>query len=225
MHNSIILIPPSEGKNPDGTGKPLMKLNEDARPIYDRLLKFKGDLSQFYGVKGKALESARRVNAQLLESLTLPAIARYSGVVYGGIGYPTLSAHAQQFFNAHVRIVSALFGLLSPKELIPDYKLKIEKLDAANYWKPIITKKLKGCFVIDLLPQAHQKAVSYESGIQVDFIVVKNGKSVPAGHQGKLIKGKFVRWLCEHAVTDPEEFSGFKQDGFSFDGNNFVKKM
>ena len=225
MQNSIILIPPSEGKTPDGTGKPLKILNEDVRHIYEKLLKFKGDFSLLYGVKGKALEKARLANAQLLETLTLPAVARYSGVVYGGIGYPTLSTHAQQFFNAHVRIVSALFGLLSPKDLIPDYKLKIEKLDAANYWKPIITKKLKGCFVIDLLPQAHQKAVSYESGIQVDFIVVKNGKSVPAGYQGKLIKGKFVRWLCEYAVTDPEEFSGFKQDGFSFDGNNFVKKM
>lgn len=225
MNTTIILIPPSEGKTPDGTGKPLKKLNEDAGEIYERLLKFKGDFSQLYGVKGKALESARLANAQLLEALTLPAVARYSGVVYNGIGYPKLSAEAQQFFNTHVRIVSALFGLLSPKDLIPDYKLKIEKLDAASYWKPIIAKKLKGCWVIDLLPQTHQKAVAYESGVKVDFIVVRNGKSVPAGHQGKLIKGRFVRWLCEHAVTDPKTFSGFKQDGFSFDGNNFVKKV
>jgi cytoplasmic iron level regulating protein YaaA (DUF328/UPF0246 family) len=225
MNPAVILIPPSEGKAPAGTGKPLITMHGDALPIYDRLLKFKGDFAQLYGVKGKALESARLANAQLLKTPTLPAIVRYSGVVYGGINYATLSNPAQQFFNTHVRIVSALFGLLSAEDPIPDYKLKIEKLDAACYWKPIISKKLKGFFVIDLLPQTHQKAVAYETGVKVDFIVVKNGKSIPAGHQGKLIKGKFLRSLCEHAVTDPKKFSGFKQDGFSFDGNNFVKKI
>lgn len=225
MDNVIILIPPSEGKTPYGTGKPLTKLDDQVKPVYDRLLAYRGDLSQFYGVKGKALEAARLANAQVLKAPTLPAIERYSGVVYDGIDYPTLSPNAQRFFDDHVRIVSALFGFVSPRDPIPDYKLKIEKLDAAAYWKPTITKKLAGHFVIDLLPQAHQKAVSYERGVKVDFSVVKNGKSVPAGHQGKLIKGKFVRWLCQHAVTDPKDFSGFKEDGFRFDGSNFVKKI
>lgn len=225
MDNVIILIPPSEGKTPCGTGEPLTKLDDQVKPVYDRLLAYRGDLSQLYGVKGKALEAARLANTQLLTAPTLPAIERYSGVVYDGISYSTLTAKAQQFFNDHVRIVSALFGLVSPQDPIPDYKLKIEKLDAAAYWKPIITKKLAGCFVIDLLPQAHQKAVSYERGVRVDFIIIKNGRSVPAGHQGKLIKGKFVRWLCQHAVTDPKDFSGFKEDGFRFDGSNFVKKI
>lgn len=225
MDNVIILIPPSEGKTPCGTGKPLTKLDDHVKPVYERLLAYRGDLSQLYGVKGKALEAARMANEQLLKAPTLPAIERYSGVVYDGIDFPTLSIQAQQFFNDHVRIVSALFGLLSPQDLIADYKLKIEKLDAASYWKPIIARKLKGRFVIDLLPQAHQKAVSYEHGVRVDFIIVKNGKSVPAGHQGKLIKGKFIRWLCQHAVTDPKHFSGFNEDGFHFNGTDFIKTI
>lgn len=225
MNNVIILIPPSEGKNPSGSGKPLGQLDENARVIYERLTAYKGNLSLLYGVKEKALQAACMANAQLLKAPTLPVIVRYSGVVYDGISYSTLSAKARQFFNDHVRIVSALFGLLSPQDHIPDYKLKIEKLDAAAYWKPIITKKLAGCFVIDLLPQAHQKAVSYERGVKVDFIIVKEGGSVPAGHQGKLIKGKFIRWLCQHTVVDPKDFPGFKEDGFRFDGNNFVKDI
>lgn len=221
----LILIPPSEGKVAGGTGKPLGRFDPQVQPIYDRLMAYRGDLSQLYGVKGKALEAARQANTPVLKAPTLPAVERYSGVVYDGIDYPTLSPNARRFFDAHVRIVSALFGLLSPKDQIPDYKLKIEKLDAASYWKPIITKKLKGSFVMDLLPRAHQKAVSYEDGVNVDFMFIKNGRSVPIGHHGKLIKGKFVRWLCEHSVIDSKDFSGFKMDGFRFDGNNFVKTI
>lgn len=221
----LILIPPSEGKVAGGTGKPLGEFDPQVRLIYDRLMAYRGDLSRFYGAKGKALEAARLANAQVSKSPTMPAIERYSGVVYDGIGYSTLSAQIQQFLNDHVRIISALFGFLSPQDLIPNYKFKIEKLDAASYWKPIISKELKGCFVIDLLPQAHQKAVSYEHGVKIDFIIVKNGKSVPAGHQGKLIKGKFIRWLCQNAVTDLEEFQRFKEDGFRFEGTSFVRRI
>lgn len=225
MDHVIILIPPSEGKTLSGTGKPLTKLDDNVKLIYDRLISYRGDLSQLYGVEGKALEAARLANAQLLKAPTLSAIERYSGVVYDGIDYPTLSPNAQRFFDAHVRIISALFGLVSPQDPIPDYKLKIEKLDAAPHWKGIITNKLKGCFVIDLLPQAHRKAVSWERGVSVDFIIVKNGRSVPAGHQGKIIKGKFIRWLCENEVIDPKDFLGFQEDGFRFDGTDFIKKI
>lgn len=223
MPHVIILIPPSEGKVPAGTGKPLGKFSKDVQEIYGRLSGYEGDLSALYGVKGKALEAARTANAMLSQAPTLPAIERYSGVVYDGIDYPSMSPKAKDFFLQHVRIVSALFGLLAPGDRIPDYKLKIEKLDAARFWRPIIAKKLEGCFVIDLLPQAHQKAVEYQQGIQVDFIVIKKGRSVPAGHFGKLIKGQFVRWLCEEAITDPKDFIEFQKDGFRFDGRNFVK--
>jgi uncharacterized protein len=223
MSRVLILIPPSEGKTPSGRLDPLTHLSKESQIIYDRLTAYKGDLAQLYGVKGKALEAAREANRTVLTSRALPAIERYSGVVYDGIDYPSLPPKGREFFNTHVRIVSALFGLLKADDPIPDYKLKIEKLDAARFWRPIITARLKGHFILDLLPQAHQKAVSYEQGIAVDFIVLKNNKPVPAGHQGKLIKGKFIRWLCIHQITDPKGFIRFTEDGFRFDGANFIK--
>lgn len=225
MPRVVILIPPSESKIPSGAGKPLGKLDKDAQVIYKRLMAYSGDAAQLYGVKGKALEAARQANADLLTSPTIPAILRYNGVVFEGIDHPSLSAKAGRFFDAHVRIVSALFGLVSPDQPIPDHKLKIEKLNAAAYWKPLLTAQVSGCYVIDLLPQAYQKAVSYEHGIRVDFIISKKGKNMPAGHQGKLIKGRFIRWLCENAVTDPQDFTGFQEDGFRYDGHQFIRAL
>ncbi len=223
MH--IILIPPSEGKVAGGEYQSLGSLDGNSVVMYDRLISYAGDVSALLGVKDKALRKAIEVNKDILKSPTVPAIERYSGVVYEGIAQDTLSLKAKEFLNSHVRIVSALFGLLHPQDLIPDYKLKIEKLDAAHYWKPIITRQLQECYVIDCLPQTHRKAVNYKDGIKIDFIFYKNGKLMPAGHQGKLIKGKFIRWLCEQRITDPKYFSGFNEDGFKFDGHHFIKNQ
>lgn len=220
----LILIPPSETKTPTGTHKSLNVLSDTVRPVVDLLQKYRGDLGVFYGVKGKALKQAIETNAQLLEAPTLPAIERYNGVVYDGIDYPTMSLKGKLYFNKHVRIVSALFGLLKPQDLIPDYKLKIEKLNLCQYWKPLNAPQLKNKFVFDLLPQAHAKAVDYDKGLRLDFIVTKNGKTIPAGHHGKLIKGKFIRWLCENSISDPSQLSAFNEDGFVFNGQQFVKK-
>ncbi|MBL8014368.1 MAG: peroxide stress protein YaaA, partial [Candidatus Omnitrophica bacterium] len=108
MSQVVILIPPSEGKAASGDEKPLGCFSTDIKVMHDRLTAYRGDLSALYGVKGKALEAAKTANAQLLTSPTLEAIFRYSGVVYDGIDYSTLPPKARNFFNDHVRIISAL---------------------------------------------------------------------------------------------------------------------
>lgn len=217
----VILIPPSEGKASGGVGKPL-KPSSAAKKMIKALQDHKKDQAKLLGVKGTALQRAIVVNRQLLSSKTLPAIERYTGVVYKGFDYESMGAKAKSFADKHVKIISALFGLVSLQDPLPDYKLKIDKLRAAEYWHPLITDLLKGAFVIDLLPQAHRKALSYNKGIEVEFVIIKDGAKRPAGHAGKHIKGRFVRWICEHQITDPKRFAEFKEEGFKWDGDQFV---
>ena len=209
----IILIPPSEGKVSGGNLPPI-KLTPTQQVMYDTLREFDGNMSKLLGVQGKALEHAKLVNAHILTAKTLPAILRYSGVVYEAISYATLSPQAQSYANEHIRIVSGLFGLITPTTTIPEYKLKIEKLGADRYYKPLIGKAIGDEFVIDLLAQAQRKAVYYKKGVRVEFIIRKNGEKKPAGHAGKTIKGKFIRWLCENQVTDIDRLIEFREDGF-----------
>lgn len=215
---TIILIPPSEGKNVGGEGK-----LQAVHPVTCELLSSIADAEpqKLYGLKEKALEEAIQVNNEVLSSGLLPTVERYKGVVYKGIDYNSLEN--KDLFDERVRIVSGLFGLVRPDENIPNYRLKIDKLDAAKLWKPIISELLKDCFVIDLLPQAHKKAVSYDNGIEVEFVIEKDGKKVPAGHNGKFIKGRFVRWLIENDIRNQESFSEFQEDGFVWDTKSFVK--
>ena len=75
------------------------------------------------------------------------------------------------------------------------------------------------------MPQAHRKA--YKPGanvINIDFMIIKKGKKTAAGHFGKSVKGKFIRYVCENQITNIDDFSGFSYDGFQWDGNYFIKE-
>ena len=223
MKKWIILIPPSEGKVGDGRFDCLDEID----PITEKLLKdfnsYEGDLGKLYGVKDKNLEKVKQINSFIKSCKTLPAIERYSGVVYNGIDYETIIN--KKLFDERVYIISGLFGLINCKKLIPDYKFKIDFFDASQLWKDKIASFLEDYYVIDLLPQVHRKAVSYEDGITVEFIVIKEGKKMFAGHEGKLIKGKFVKWLIDNDVSEISKFSEFGEEGYKWDGERFVKEI
>ena len=109
-------------------------------------LKNVSNWEKILGVKGAALDKAIKTNQTVLSSATMPAIERYTGVVYNAIDYASMDKSTKDFFNKHVRIVSALFGLVKPLDLIPDYKLKIDKLKADKYWQPMNQQALKDTF-------------------------------------------------------------------------------
>ena len=221
MKKIKILIPPSEGKLSGGKYEKLSTISDITKILINGINSYKDDLSKLYGVTGKALEKAIRTNKNILSSMTLPAIERYSGVVYKAIDYNSIEN--KNLFDERVLILSALFGLLSPKEKIPDYKLKINKLDTTKLWKDELKGKLDDFFVIDLLPKTHRKVISYKDGIAVDFFITKNNIKKPSGHNGKYIKGRFVRWLIENDIRSPDEFHKFSEDGYIY--NNATKSF
>lgn len=224
--NLIILIPPSEGKQPGGNLPPLRVFPPHVKTMATRLQEIKAsEWEKLLGVKGKVLAQSVEANNSLLTSGTRPAIERYCGVVYGGLDYPSLNKKEQGYLQRHVRILSALFGLVSIDQPIPDYKLKIDKLGADKYWRPLITDLLKDAFVIDLLPKVHKKAVMYSRGVSPDFLFMKSGTKKPAGHHGKRIKGRFIRFLAQNNIKDISAFPLFREDGFRYVDGNFIKQL
>lgn len=224
MKKIVILIPPSEGKFSDGTQQPLKKVSKETQRIIGLWKnKSREGWGKVLGVKGRALDRAIEANKNILSSKTLPAIERYCGVVYNAIDYATLDASAKTFFDEHVRIVSAVFGLLSPREQIPDYKCKINNFGADKFWRAINKDRLRDVFVVDLLPQAHKKAVEYSHGSSIEFYFLKDGKKIPAGHHGKRIKGRFVRWLVQQRFVDEKTLKKFHEDRFKWADNGYVK--
>ena len=185
------------------------------------------DLRSVYGTSNEKALQFHRQNQNIFKSKCAFAIERYTGVVYEHIDWHSLSKGSQKFMEKNIYIFSGLFGILTPETLIPDYKLKMNVLSLQHHWSPLITDLIaKEDLVIDLLPQVHRKAyIPGKNVIAIDFLVINKGKKTAAGHFGKAVKGQFIRYIAKNKVTRVEDFSGFKYDGFKWDGTAFIKKQ
>jgi uncharacterized protein len=221
----LILLPPSEGKAPGGEGPPLNlealsfeSLNKTRAQIAKSLGQLSGKprvAQKLLGVKGVALESARADNAGLLDAPTLPAIERYTGVMYDSIDYKSLDADARDCFGHNTIIMSGLFGIVRPYDMIPAYKLKMgaklrRNKTCAAIWKPLISKTLgasvETSVIWDLLPNEHSAAwdpslVGCDVRFTVKFLEAgRDGKLKTVSHWSKALKGALVR----HLVSNPD---------------------
>lgn len=222
MDNFIVLIPPSEGKAEGGGGEPLKQYPRGVEEIHKRFLKCDGSYKHLIGVRGDYLEKSIERNKNILETPTMPAIQRYTGTVYKYLDYETVEN--KEYLHSHIYITSAMFGLVKATQEIPNYKLKMSKLRAYKWWKKKTKEFLEDFFVVDVLTTTHRKSVSYEEGIEIDFKIARDdGTLRGAGHSGKKIKGKFVRYLAEKNVTTLEGIKEFSRDGFSWEDGSFVR--
>ena len=229
-----ILIPPSEGKTKLKSTGPIFsetnfRFEREVGQIV-RLLELidNEDLKSIYGTSQEKSELFHRQNEDIFKSKCAPAIERYTGVVYEHLKWETLKDDAKDYMEKHVLIFSGLFGMTTPLTMIPNYKLKMNVLSLQYHWNHALTKILdEEKIIFDLLPQVYRKAYTpnKKNVIQIEFKVENKGKKTSAGHYGKAVKGKFIRFLAQNEVTDINEFKNFEYDGFKWEDDHFVKKI
>ena len=245
----LILLPPSEGKASGGDGSPLDFGSLSFGPLNPtrlRMAKALVQLSQrprsskkLLGVKGPALEKAMDDNASLEMAPTLPGIERYTGVMYDAIDNQSLDGGARETFGSTVIIMSGLFGMVRPFDMIPAYKLKmgarlLRNKTCAAVWKPLISKSLANVaqngVIWDLLPNEHAAAwdpstVPYKTRFTVKFVErASSGQLKTVTHLSKLLKGALVRHLVSNsaeagtAESALQLAAGFSHpEGYKFD--------
>lgn len=216
-----ILFAPSETKTEGGTDTPIIDstfyfYHDKKQLVLEKYQHFLQTASfdaaaKLFGIK-KENEIQKYLKCDIYHDNTMPAIARYTGVAYDYLDYPTLSQEAQTFLNEHLIIFSNLFGAIKASEYIPNYKLKQgEKLDTFNierYYKQETSDFLDDAFkdelIIDLRAGFYEKFyVPNKPYITMKFI--KNGKVV--SHWAKAYRGMIVRALAKHQPKDEEAFA------------------
>jgi uncharacterized protein len=237
----LILLPPSEGKAPGGTGPAwsegtmAVDLDDRRRSVMAALVRaMRGSEARrraLLGVKGVALAAATAADRTVAGSPTLPAIERYTGVLYDALDHRTLPAAARRRMDSSVLVLSGLWGLVAPADPIPDYKLKMGASlvgtgRLSTWWRESITTCLAaraaGCRVWDLLPQEHAAAVGELGGaerVSVSFLEPdRRGDLVAVAHWNKLLKGALVRHLLQHPTSGPDDLVDWHHpEGFRMD--------
>ena len=245
MHPPLILLPPSEGKAPGGAGDPWRAGTNSFGELDDaraRAIKALGTAmrgtiatrSKLLGVKGAALAQATATNLALPTSPTMPAIERYTGVLYDALDAASLNRRDRGRLSEQVLVFSGLWGIVSPTDMIPDYKLKMGASLArtgrlASFWKPRIDAALEPLTgqrtVWNLLPGEHDAAWSgaprATAVISVRFLddVERSGRRqvITVSHWNKLLKGALVRHVLAHQLTDPDGLAAFDhREGYRY---------
>lgn len=209
----VILLPPSEGKAPDGDG-PGWSANEGRfgpdlaagrTRVLNALKRAKGGTARQLGAKGDLLTAAKAANLGVVGAPTLPAHERFTGVVWGHLDPPSLPAPARRRAEAGILVITALTGLTAWDDPVPDFRLKLSASvppfgNVAAFWRPVLSPvlndALEGHTVVDLLPNEHRAAWVPEPD-RYDLLrpSLEHRDGKPAGHGGKAAKGLLARAL------------------------------
>ena len=237
----LILLPPSEGKAAGGEGPPWapgtmsLALDERRQEVLDALARaMRGGQparSKLLGVKGAALTAATEANRAARTATTLPAIERYTGVLYDALDHRSLTAARRRRLDGSVLILSGLWGAVAPADPIPDYKLKmgasLPRLGKLSSWwrddlSAAVAERAQGRTVWNLLPNEHAAAWQAPGGLtqySATFLERRSDGSLAAvSHRNKFLKGALVRFLLAHPGAGPDDLSGWEHPaGYRYD--------
>lgn len=254
MPNLAILLAPAKGKQPggnpfapdmfdyrtSGTFNYFDALNPERRKLIDTIHDVidEGDedeLTDMFDAEGPELEEAIRVNAEIYDAPLMSALDRYSpGIMYASMDFANLPTGAQRRLLENGVILSGMFGLLRPDDLIPDYRLRMDGSvpgigPLTDYWRPqisaLLNENLSGRFVWDLLPDVHRSAwddeQTYEARVLMKFIEMRDGEEVVAeGPDLMVLQGQLVNFVVRETAEDLDELEEWEHpDGYVFDRN------
>jgi len=136
----------------------------------------------------------------------MPAIDRYTGVLYSATGVADWTPTQRDWAATHVYIHSALFGIISSADQIPAYRLsydtKIAGRALKNYWGEQVHEALRemaaGDWVLDCRSAGYRELAPIPTGIPsayLDVVSANGGKAL--NHFNKTHKGELVAALVE----------------------------
>lgn len=192
------------------------------------------DLIEFMAVSEKLAE----LNSKRFADWTLPftpnnakqAVLAFTGDVYDGLDATSLKKPDLNFAQKHLRILSGLYGLLRPLDLIQPYRLEmgrpLQTGDAKNlyeFWTQTVTEELNrlpGDLLINLASQEYFKAVDKKKLnkqiISPVFKDEKNGELKIISFYAKKARGTMARFIIENRATRIENLLTFSENGYTY---------
>lgn len=210
----LLLLPPSEGKSSPRSGTVVdlaglshPHLDAARRRVGDTLAKVSGQRNAMSVLDvGASLAADVARNTTLWTLPTAPAARVYTGVLYDAAGMATWDDATLARAASRVRIVSALWGVVSPADLIPAYRLSMATTlgrigPLATYWRrhlaAPLTADAAGTLVVDCRSSAYVAAWRPTESPWVSVRVMRDlgGKRTVVSHMAKHTRGLLAAHL------------------------------
>jgi cytoplasmic iron level regulating protein YaaA (DUF328/UPF0246 family) len=162
------------------------------------------------------------------------ALLAFKGDVYLGLEAEDFNQAEFDFSTKHLRILSGLYGLLKPLDLIQPYRLEMgtslpvqSKENLYQYWENVITDKINAIieehkyeFVLNLASNEYFKAINpkglIKPVIKVDFKEEKNGEYKMISIFAKKARGLMSRFIIKNGITAIDTVKSFNYEGYGF---------
>ena len=164
-----------------------------------------------------------------------PAVYAFSGDVYVGMNPQTIPLEKIPALQDRLRILSGLYGVLKPLDLIQPYRLEMgtkiaigSNKNLYEFWKKKITASLnselqKGELFINLASNEYFSAVDFKAlkvpVITPDFMDYKDGKLKIISFFAKKARGLMVRYIIDTNAENIDDLKAFNYEGYQFDAN------
>jgi len=164
-----------------------------------------------------------------------PAVYAFNGDVYIGLDAYSLPEEKLEVLQDKLRILSGLYGLLKPLDLIQPYRLEMgtrlpigKSKDLYEFWKTKLTKALnaelkKDELFINLASNEYFSAIDKKDlkvpVITPEFKDYKDGKLKIISFFAKKARGMMVRYIIETNAETIEDLKGFNYEGYQYDAN------
>ena len=193
---------------------------DQAKKLYDYLKGLDRDMMKdIYKCSDKlidkTIEDLRRYD---LDKGHINALFAYDGIQYKAMAPSILDDDALIYLNDHLCILSGLYGLLRPFDLIVPYRLEMgfdlkgfKEPDLYKYWQ-VLNDYFKDEMIIDLASNEYSKVITKDK-IKIDFI---NDDKVKATY-AKKARGAFVRFLAINKITSISDMEKFNDLGYHLD--------
>ncbi|GAB3656619.1 peroxide stress protein YaaA [Zhihengliuella somnathii] len=223
----LILLPPSEGKQPATTQTPFHtedlsfgELTEPRLEMMRALAQASGgsDAHAVLGV-GESLAHELERNQRLEDEPAAAAHTIYTGVLYEALGYESLSPAERRAADESVVVISALWGAVGFADAIPAYRLSMSvKLptpaDApigrlSTWWKPrlkpVLDARAGDELVIDCRSSTYAAAWAppAATSVTVGVVQVRSGQRKVVSHFAKHTRGELIRHLLTRSGPAP----------------------
>ncbi len=164
-----------------------------------------------------------------------PAIFAFSGEVYVGLDAYSLSEKKINNLQDKLRILSGLYGLLKPLDLMQPYRLEMgtklpieSQKNLYEFWKSTITNELnsqleKDELFVNLASNEYFESVDVKKlkvpVITPEFKDYKDGKLKTISFFAKKARGMMVRYIIDTNAQTIDDLKGFNYEGYAFDAN------
>ena len=206
----------------------LAVLQKKSRPALKKLMKISDKLTQ------DVWENLQSFPEELTRENASPAALSYRGDVYIGLQADLFTTDDWNFASSHLRILSALFGVLRPLDLVSPYRLEMglsmkvgKSENLYRYWGKKITLQLKADLeqhevkvLLNLASGEYMKSVEVNvlgyPVVHVDFREEKNGTLTSNSFTNKRMRGVMARHIIQHKLNHPEVLKSFLDEGFRY---------